>query len=255
MKRIALVLPLVAASLLAIATPTFAAPIVRQISEAQAQGLTGDGAQISVWPGSGTNLDFTRTGEVIQRVWLDDPSRLTLDFDGNLCGQGNSGNCDGAGASVIHLRRVTGIHFENLPETVFTLLTVVTDSTAGRKVYQFQVNYGSGDPQYATVAIAPNVSAQSSTIVTISGRSAGLLDIQRGLRSVIASQLIPSDSPVIPKIQDFLARVRNGATPQAAADAAGISLAVVSRLAEMGLPAIAQPIETSPPVPLEVANP
>jgi hypothetical protein len=255
MKRISLVLPLMAASLLAIAKPTFAAPIVRQISEAQAQGLTGDGAQISVWPGSGTNLDFTRTGEVIQRVWLDDPSRLTLDFDGNLCGRGDSSNCDGAGASVIHLRRVTGIHFENLPETAFTLLTVVTDSTAGRKVYQFQVNYGSGDPQYATVAIAPDVSAQSSAIATTSGRSASLLDVQLGLNSAIATHLIPTDSPVIAKVQDFLARVRNGATLQAAADASGISLAVVSRLAEMGLPAIAQPIDMPTAVPLEAANP
>ncbi len=254
MKRFSLMLPLVIASLLSVARPAFSAPIVRQLSEAQAQGLIGDGAQISVWPGSGTNLDFTRTGEVIQRVWLDDPSRLTLDFDGNLCGQGDSGSCDGAGASVIHLRRVTGIHFENLPETASTLLTVVMDSTKGRKVYQFQVNYGSGDPQYATVAIAPDVSAQSSAIVTTSGRSASLLNVQRGLNSAIASQLIPSDSPVISKVQDFLARVRNGSAPQAAADAAGISMAVVSRLAEMGLPVMAQPAST-PAVPVEAANP
>jgi hypothetical protein len=84
---------------------------------------------------------------------------------------------------------------------------------------------------------------QSSAIATTSGRSASLLDVQRGLNSAIATHLIPADSPVIPKVQDFLARVRNGATPQAAADAAGISLAVVSRLAEMGLPAIAQPVD------------
>lgn len=251
MKRFSLMLPLVVASLLSVARPAFSAPIVRQLSEAQAQGLTGDGARISVWPGSGTNLDFTRTGEVIQRVWLDDPSRLTLDFDGNLCSQGDSGNCDGAGASVIHLRRVTGIHFENLPETASTLLTVVTDSPEGRKVYQFQVNYGSGDPQYATVAIAPNTTSQASAIVTTSGQTVSLANVERGLNSAIASHLIPSDSPVISKVQDFLARVRNGSVPQAAADAAGISLAVVSRLAEMGLPALAHPA----PAPMEVASP
>ncbi|MBE9109268.1 hypothetical protein IQ273_07550 [Nodosilinea sp. LEGE 07298] len=255
MKRLSVVLPLVVASLLAIAKPAFSMPIVRQLSEAQAQGLTGGGAQISVWPGSGTNLDFTRTGEVIQRVWLDDPSRLTLDFDGNLCGQGDSGNCDGAGASVIHLRRVAGIHFENLPETTFTLLTVVTDSPEGRKVYQFQVNYGSGDPQYATVAIAPNITSQASAIVTTSGQTVSFANVERGLNSAIASQLIPADSPVVPKIQDFLARVRNGSAPQAAADAAGISLAVVSRLAEIGLPAMSHPALTPPPASLEVTTP
>ncbi|WP_017301636.1 hypothetical protein [Nodosilinea nodulosa] len=254
MKRFSLVLPLALASLLAIAKPAFCAPIVRQLSEAQAQGLTGGGAQISVWPGSGTNLDFTRTGEVIQRVWLDDPSRLTLDFDGNLCGQGDSGNCDGAGASVIHLRRVTGIRFENLPETASTLLTVVTDSTEGRKVYQFQVNYGSGDPQYATVAIAPTTTPQSSAIVTTRGRAVSLANVERGLNSAIASHLIPADSPVVSKIQDFLARVRNGSMPQSAADAAGVSMAVVSRLAEMGLSPISQPSSTLP-VPMGATHP
>ncbi|MGB3202950.1 MAG: hypothetical protein WBA99_18735, partial [Nodosilinea sp.] len=147
------------------------------------------------------------------------------------------------------------IIFENLPETASTLLTVVTDSPEGRKVYQFQVNYGAGDPQYATVAIAPNITSQSSAIVTTSGRTASLANVERGLNSAISQHLIPSDSPVISKVQDFLARVRNGSTPQAAADAAGISLAVVSRLAEMGLPELVQPALTTPPASLEVATP
>jgi hypothetical protein len=254
MKRISLVLPLMAASLLAIAKPAFSAPIVRQLSEAQAQGLTSGGAQISVWPGSGTNLDFTRTGEVIQRVWLDDPSRLTLDFDGTLCGQGNSGSCDGAGASVIHLRRVTGMHFENLPETAYTLLTAVTDSPEGRKLYQFQVNYGSGirsmrrwqspripplkPPRWSLPVVEPPAWWMWNWDCTVP----------------ISTHLIAADSPVIAKVQDFLARARNGATPQAAADAAGMSLAVVSRLAEMGLPAVAQPAIPPPTVPLEASQ-
>jgi hypothetical protein len=247
MRTVSVVLPVALAAVLSLPCPVFAAPTVRQLSEAQAQGLTDGGAKISVWPGSGTNLDFTRTGEVIQRVWLDDPSRLTLDFDGSLCGQGNSGNCDGAGASVIHLRRVTGIHFENLPETAFTLLTVVTASPQGHKVYQFQVNYGSGEPQYATVAIAPDNSAQSSTIVTTSGRTASLVSVELGLRSAIATNLITTDSPLISQVQDFLARVRNGTDLKAAADAVGISLAVVSRLAEMGLPPVAPSAEVAQP--------
>jgi hypothetical protein len=236
MNRFISLMPLMIAPLLTLTQPAFSAPIVRQLSTAQAQGLVGNGAQISVWPGSGTNLDFTRTGEVIQRVWLDDPSRLTLDFDGNLCGTDNSGNCEGTGASIIHLRRVQGIHFEHLPATPFTLLTVVTDSPQGRKVYQFQVNYGTGEPQYATVAIAPGTTPQSSAIEIASGRTVSLVNVEWGLRRAIANELITANSPVVPKVEDFLARVRNGTEPQAAADAAGISMAVISRLAEMGLP-------------------
>ena len=229
------------------ARPVFAGALVNSIPISQAQG---GGAQLSVWPGSGTNIDFTRTGEVIQRVWLDDPSRLTIDFDGNLGGGddfgGGGGGGGSGGAGVIHLRRVTGISFSNLPQTASTLLTAVTQGSDGsRHVYQFQVNYGSGTPQYATVALMPSSTGTDTSngggLVVSSGRTATLSDIERGLQQAISQNLIAASSPVVARTQDFLARARNGTAMQSAADEANISMAVVSQLATMGMSTLSRP--------------
>lgn len=219
------------------ARPVFAGALVRSIPISQAQE---GGAQLSVWPGSGANIDFTRTEEAIQRVWLDDPSRLTVDFDAPLSGD--------SGASVIHLRRVTGISFPNLPATASTLLTVVTQSRDGKRhVYQFEVNYGSGTPQYATVSITPSAnSSNTGGLVVSNGRTASLADVERGLQQAIAQNLITASSPVIARTQDFLVRARNGAAMQSAADEANISMAIVSQLATMGMPTPSLPTLLSP---------
>ncbi len=220
-------------STVAAGTPAIALPIVHEISQTQAQGLNGTGAQITVWSGSGTNIDFTRTGETIQKAWLDDPSRLTVDFDGNLCGGGNRGDCNASGASIIHLRRVTGIHFPNLPSTASTLLTVVTQSHQGRKIYLFEVTYGSGHSQYADVAITPDV--QMADGIQIQGhRTANWNDIEQGLQRAVEQHLISEDSPIIVRVREFLAQVRNGTPMQQALQASGATLAVITHLAEMG---------------------
>lgn len=224
--------------------PVFAAALVRSIPITQAQE---GGAHLSVWLGSGTNIDFTRTGEVIQKVWLDDPSRLTVDFDGSL-GRASSdsfGGSEGTGASVIHLRRVTGISFPHLPETAATLLTVVTQtSSGGHRLYQFEVTYGSGTPQYATVALMPNATdtgnGTASGLVLANGRSATLADVEHGLQQAVSQNLIAANSPVVARTQDFLARVRNGSAMQLAAAEANISMAVVSQLAMMGMSSLSR---------------
>lgn len=221
------------------ARPVLAAALVQPIPISQAQD---GGAAVSVWPGSGTNIDFTRTGEVIQKVWLDDPSALTVDFDGSLGDSGgfDDGGSQGAGASVIHLRRVTGISFPNLPRTASTLLSIVTqDSGGGHHLYQFQVNYGAGTPAYATVALMPDRSSSRAQtdgeLVVGSSRMATLSDVERGLQQAISQNIITSSSPVVARTQDFLARVRNGDPLQSATDGAGVSMAVISQLALMGM--------------------
>lgn len=214
-----------AIALLLAPAPAIAAPIIHQISQTQAQGLTGNGAHITVWSGSGTNIDFTQTGETIYRAWLDDPSRLTIDFDGNL----------DDGASLIHLRRVSGISFPNLPATQTTLLTVVTQSDYGRKVYLFNVGYGRGEPQYASVVIAPEgTNLMENSLQMADSRTANWQDVERGLQQAVAQGLIESNSPVIRRTQEFLVRVRNGMPVTRAVTESNVSMALISRLAEMG---------------------
>ncbi|MBD2060586.1 hypothetical protein H6F88_32090 [Oculatella sp. FACHB-28] len=220
-------MPLAIAPFLIGINPSFAVPVVRPISQSIAQGLSGSGASVTVWAGSGTNIDFTRTGEVIQRVWIDDPHAVTVDFDAPLDGQG--------GANIVHLRRVTGFHFPNLPETPTTLLTVVTQSAAGRKTYLFEVRYGSGTPQYATLAVTPDSEASGGVAIS-HNRTANWNDVERGLERAIAQGLISSTSPVTLRVQNFITLVRNGMPMQQAISEANISVAVISRLAEMGFP-------------------
>ena len=205
--------------------PASAVPIVQKVSQSQAQGLIGSGATATVWSGNGTNIDFTRTGETIQRAWLDDAHAIAIDFDATLDGRGS--------ASIVHLKRVTGIHFPNLPETRSTLLTVVTRSPYGKKTYLFDVRYGSGAPKYATLAIVPDAQPLTGG-VALADRTANWNDVERGLRRAIAQQLISAQSPINQRVQTFLANVRNGMPMRQAAAQAKISLAVVSKLAQMG---------------------
>ena len=235
MKFLFQVVPIAITSLLLLGKSAIAVPLVRQISLSQAQGLTGNGAQVIVWEGSGTNLDFTRTGEQIQRAWVDDPSRIVVDFDAPLCSSG-SGNCSG-GASFIHLRRATGIHFPNLPETPSTLLTVITRSSQNPapRQYLFQVTYGSGTPQYAALAITPDSHILDG--VKISGdRAANWNDVERGLQRAIAQHLITTDSPVVVRVKSFLANVRNGTPSESASQQAEVAWELLTRLAEIGYP-------------------
>jgi hypothetical protein len=131
----------------------------------QAQGLDGNLVTLPVYRGIGLNLNFIPTGETIKKAWLDDPSRIAVSFDGNLCealqGQGCANN-GGSGATVVHLRQITKINFAALPSSGsgHTLLTVITeggtgisDGRSGRKLYQFLVVPVSSRPAFTTVSI------------------------------------------------------------------------------------------------------
>jgi len=134
--------------------------VLRSIFSCQAQGLGGAIPTIKVWFSQGTNLSFIRAGETIRKVWLDDPSQVTLDFDGPMCVQfgptGNTDNCDNSAANVIHLRRIKQLKIPGLPSTNKTLLTVVTERENQKKLYAFRVIYGSGSPEYNTLAVFPD---------------------------------------------------------------------------------------------------
>lgn len=246
--------PLLLSALLAVsltsglnALPAAAAPLVRQVSATQAQGLSGNGTVISVWAGAGTNIDFSQTGETVQRAWIDDPHAVTVDFDVPMSGQNAQGNS--SGARIVHLRRVTGISFPNLPQARSTLLTVITQThSGGAKTYLFEVRYGQGAPQYASVRITPDTSAASGGVVQISGnRSASWNDVQRGLDRAIAQSIIPPTSPVAVRVRSLLALVQNGTDLNSALAQSGVSLAVVARLAEMGYPPVSTPALLSAP--------
>ncbi len=148
----------------------------RTVSIEEAQGTRGSIITLEVAPGYGLNINLIPTGEIVKKAWIDDPSRITLSFDGNLC-QGASSpdqQCNNEGATVIHLRQIKPIQFPNLPRSSGggTLLTLITESSQGRKIYQFKIVPVSGQPKYTVL----NVSSEDpSNTPLLRGRNVPLM--------------------------------------------------------------------------------
>ncbi|MDY7008138.1 MAG: hypothetical protein SWX82_30470 [Cyanobacteriota bacterium] len=228
---------------------------VCNISIDVARGDVGGGATITVWSGYGLNLDFSPTGEIIRKVWLDDPSRVIVDFDGNISG----------GAKIIHLRRITPVNIPELPSTSATLLTIVT---AGRgdntNLYSFRVDYGEGNPEYTTVRInnAPTVVAlpysptpysppqnppqetlpiplsktdKSPIIFTLAQNNLNSEDISRGLSRQCWNGLIPLSSWDYGKAKYFLTFLHRGLPADDAVQQSGVSVEQIIRLSRIGI--------------------
>ncbi|MDZ8239065.1 MAG: hypothetical protein RMZ69_18280 [Nostoc sp. ChiQUE01a] len=136
--------------------------VLRSIFSCQGQGLGGLIPTINVSYQQGTNLSFIPAGEVIKKVWLNDPSQVTIDFDGPVCMQfgekpnATTGDCKNSAANVIQLRRIPKLNIPGLPKTSNTLLTVVTEGQGRNKLYTFRVLYGENAPDYHTLAIYPD---------------------------------------------------------------------------------------------------
>jgi len=136
--------------------------VLRSMFSCQAQGLGGTIPTINVSYQQGTNLSFIPAGETIKKVWLNDPSQVTIDFDGQVCmqfGQDRNtsmGDCQKSAANVIQLRRIKKLQIPGLPNTSNTLLTVITEVEGRTKLYTFRVLYEEGSPEYHTLAIFPD---------------------------------------------------------------------------------------------------
>ena len=171
MKRIAFLLSLsisfVPYSVLALSA--------RTVSIEEAQGISGSIITLEVAPGYGLNINLIPTGEIVKKAWIDDPSRITISFDGNLCqGATQEEQCNNEGATVIHLRQIQPIAFPSLPRSAGggTLLTLITEGSQGRKIYQFKVMPVSGAPKYTLL----NVSSENpANTLLLRGRSVPLM--------------------------------------------------------------------------------
>jgi hypothetical protein len=243
--------------------PILQAPDIKNITSAEAQGLKGPVQEVEVWAGTGTNISFIPMNETIQKVWLGDPSGLTFDLDSPLCGSGQqTGDCKESNAMVINLRAIQRLKFPNLPQAQTTLLSIVTKTIAGeRKLYHFRVSPIAGQPEYAAVIVNPD--ADASLINLGSNRKVALEAVEQGLQVAKSQGLISANQrneALQAKVTNFIALVRNGTKPPEAAQKAGVSLALITRLAELGsqsapssAPSLSPPSniqQSSPPLPV-----
>ncbi|EAZ88901.1 hypothetical protein CY0110_31915 [Crocosphaera chwakensis CCY0110] len=197
---------------------------------------------LSVWPGSGLTLNFTKLNESVKQVWLDDPSKLVLDYAGELCNL----PCRG-GVTVLHLKRVQGLEFENLPSTPSTTLTVVTVSPQGEKIYKFRLTYGKGSAKYLTVTLNPTEYRPSPSLdegyLAVARPNPKNIDTERievfeqGLATAKKELEDTSRNRLIfTRVELFIADLRQGYSEADARERNHLSKNAVNSLIEMGKP-------------------
>lgn len=202
---------------------------------------TGNSSQsipkIELSPGYGMNISFIRNGEIVEKVWLDNPTFASLDVDGCLSVEGKE--CDKEGATVVHLRQITPLKVPQLPNSNTSLLTVITKGKAGRKLYLFQVDMSDKKPNYHTIEITPdiNISPETTEFHNIKNSNT-LKQISRGLRIINNQGIINRESRLWSRITNFLIEVRMGEPVNTAARKSGISMQLVNRLIELGISSV-----------------
>ncbi|MGK7887941.1 MAG: hypothetical protein AB4042_01305 [Leptolyngbyaceae cyanobacterium] len=203
-------------------TSSAQAQTTRSIPSSYARGEHPQPVTIDLYRGHGISLNFRATGETIQRAWLDDPSQTTLDFDDVRCRNAlEPGMC---AATVIHLRRIEPLSFENLPATATTVLTVLTQ----QNLYQFYLAFPTGGlPEYTALNIQPELALAAAT-----PNHAEV--VGRGLQIAQNQGLIVEGDRLWTRIQTFLVLLRSDISPSDAATQVGISEALVLRLMEIG---------------------
>jgi hypothetical protein len=195
---------------------------------AQTRSVTLDQSRlidVALYRGHGVTLNFRPTGETIQRAWLDDLSKVTLDFDDPGCTVvGMSESC---AASVIHLRRIHPLDFPDLPATATTTLTVLTNAD----LYTFRLSFpDTGTPAYSVLSLELNNNlsvGQGRTLTPIE-------QIEQGLRIAQTRRLISPTDPLWQRLQTCLQLMRNGVAATEAAEQAGVSSVLLTRLSEFG---------------------
>lgn len=137
-------------------------PAKRQITVSQATGslVGGVTTSISISPKQSLNISFIKTGEIIKKVWLGNPSKLVMDYDSPLCKDGaKDSDC---GATVINIRQLAKpIPIEmNLPKSAkgdTTSLSIITTNPKGlRNLYQFQLFLNARSPAYSILEVVPD---------------------------------------------------------------------------------------------------
>ena len=221
-KPVSILLPPALCSLLLSAAPAMAIG-VQNVPSSHAEGRTLAIPKLKVWAGAGLNINLAATGEKIIKVWLDDPSRLTVDFDAPL---------DGGGASIVHLRRIEGLDFDRLPSTPTTVLTVVTQGRQGqKKLYQFELGYGSGTPSYSAVNVNPDIRPQLQRQERRNQRVRQRLErIERGLALAESHNQSEKNEQVFSRVKTLMAFVRSGLSVEEAARRVNVSMSVIRQL-------------------------
>ncbi|BDA76044.1 hypothetical protein CAL7716_102100 (plasmid) [Calothrix sp. PCC 7716] len=214
------------------------ASIVRSVEASQVSGKNATGKTIKVWAGHGVSISFYSSGEIIQKIWFDDPSQFIVDVDGCLEGMNN---CSGenVGAGLIHIRRINQVNIPGLPKASYgSHLTVITVSSTGdKKVYHFNVVPGNGRPEYSQFEIISSTSATPNRAAQQTADYTALSDsrfISKGMKIALTNQWLAANGQLWQRLNQVVTARAQGIDLTLAASNAGVSMQLIEKLMQMG---------------------
>ncbi|KYC34644.1 hypothetical protein WA1_50475 [Scytonema hofmannii PCC 7110] len=222
------------------------ASIIRKVAASQVTGETAQLQTVKVWNGHGVSISFYRTGEIIKKIWLDDPSKFVFDVDGCLEGLGRCSQ-KSTGAGLIHIRRIEKVKIPGLPQATYGAhMTVITESGSTRKSYHFRIVPGSGKPEYSQIEIIGDTPSKPEEVKPKVSYTA-LSDsryISRGMQVALSNQWVVRDSKLWQRLNKLVELRSLGEELVVAANSAGVSMQLVEKLMLLGGKRL---IEVQPP--------
>jgi hypothetical protein len=217
---------------------------VRRVS---AQAAQEGNVPIAVFvEGGGVLLDFSPTGELIQKISLDDPSRVVVDH----CLVTKS--CGSRPSPIIRLFRSAGIAFKDIPSAKVTMLSVETIDREGEyHSYIFPLTTGAGRSTISKVLVGDDDAPPPSrpinpfnggtlTRSTAAAPTASTAPTAVALGAKVAASESQLVDPLLKgRVRQYLQLTNGGMSSKRAARKAGISMALVARLDSLGQSAIA----------------
>ena len=169
--------------------------------------------------GGGTILDFSETQETLLKVTLDDPSKVLVDYTTPL--------------PVVRLFR-GNIPAPDVPAVTKTQLTVVTqDPQKQYHTYIFSVLPSAKPATYTKFVIGGVSPNQKRGFTDASNVSNVLSSTATGIRQAEQQQTLV-DPALKGRVRKYLQLTQGGMSERKAATKAGVSLALVQRLAALG---------------------
>jgi hypothetical protein len=208
---------------------------VRRVS---AQAAQDGNVPIAVFvEGGGVLLDFSPTGELIQKISLDDPSRVVVDH----CLVTKS--CGNRPSPIIRLFCSAGIAFKDIPSAKVTMLSVETiDRESEYHSYIFPLTTGAGRSTISKILVGDEEGAPTSRPFnggTLT-RSIPATPSAIALGAKVAASESQLVDPLLKgRVRQYLQLTNGGMSSKRAARKAGISMALVARLDSLGQSAIA----------------
>lgn len=109
--------------------------------------------RIGIGHNHGVNISWLNANQVVEKVWLDNPSFSTLSFDGCVIGYNG---CKESDAQIIHIKRIQDLKLKGVvPASSTSMTVVVKDLETGQRKMQFFTITKANQSSQTLISIAP----------------------------------------------------------------------------------------------------